>query len=141
MRTVHHQLRQTAAAIAVVMFIAAGCGGSRNIAGSGGGGALAGRKAGEDGGKFTEQKAIDMVADLPEVKNDGNLSVISGGLADTDDGSLCYSIQAGNNMGDHFSVVYHFRVYAKPKVEIRYFDIMEYEEKSLDEWRQERAKN
>ncbi|MDR2680458.1 MAG: hypothetical protein LBC47_06565 [Tannerella sp.] len=118
---INFQLKQIAVITIVAlagMFIVNGCGGGKS-----------------GSGELTEAKAIEMVTALPEIKKAGNLSVMSGGREETDDGNAYYSIQAGENMESHFVTKYHFRVYAKPKVEIRYFDVMEYEEMSLDEWR------
>jgi hypothetical protein len=85
-----------------------------------------------DNRDITKEQALELVFSLPEVRKIKNASVVSNGISE--DGSY-YRIQAGNNMETHFATRYHFYVYVKPQVEIRYYDIFNDEEMSLDEWR------
>ena len=81
-----------------------------------------------------EQQAIDMVLALPEVRAIEKVSAFSNGM---NEDNTYYWIQVGNDMETHFATWYHFYVYVKPKMEIKYYDVAEDRELSLDEWRKE----
>jgi hypothetical protein len=81
-----------------------------------------------------EKQAMEMVFALSEVQAIEDVSVLSYGM---NEDSACYSIGAGTNTETHFSAWYHFNVYVKPQMEIKYYDARTDEELSLDEWREQ----
>ncbi len=49
-----------------------------------------------------------------------------------------YVVQVGNQQEDHFTTIYWFYVYIKPKYEIKYYDLANEKVLSLEEWRANR---
>ncbi|MVN90262.1 hypothetical protein [Mucilaginibacter aquatilis] len=80
----------------------------------------------------TEQKVIKDIEALPEVKS--NADKVSIAERPTDDREY-YLVETGTHNDDNFSRLFMFRVYVYPEYEIKFYDINEEKEMSLDEWR------
>ena len=80
----------------------------------------------------TEEKVINDIKDLIEVKSNADQTGIAG--RPTDDKEY-YLVETGTRGEDNFSRLYMFRVYIYPKYEIKFYDPAGDTELSLAEWR------
>ncbi len=85
--------------------------------------------------ELSEDQAIKMILNLPEIKAMENVSAMSNGVESSERGS-CWFIQVGQNSEEKFTTEYSFFVYNQPRIEIKYYDVVEDAELSLDEWRE-----
>ena len=84
----------------------------------------------------TEDKVMNAVFNLPEVKNLKKASVMIASAPSEDE--PYFTAQVGQNMDDHFSTVYWFHVYPTGNMIIKVYDVISDSEITLDQWRKQK---